>query len=63
MGTWATTFFLHDGRETDLLKVIVDHASQGNSQFQPSEANRVVQNFNNLSRSDQQAILNFLRSL
>jgi CxxC motif-containing protein (DUF1111 family) len=62
-GLGQRLFFLHDGRETDLMDVIQDHASQGNSQFGPSEANRVVQNFNNLSRSDQQAILNFLRSL
>jgi len=62
-GLGQRLFFLHDGRETDLLKVIADHASPGNSQFGPSEANKVVQNFNNLSVSDKQAILNFLRSL
>ena len=62
-GVGQRLFFLHDGRETDLLKVIADHSSPGNSQFPPSEANRVVQNFNALSTSDKQAILNFLRSL
>jgi CxxC motif-containing protein (DUF1111 family) len=62
-GLGQRLFFLHDGRETDLLKVIADHASPGNSQFGPSEANKVVQNFNALSVSDKQAILNFLRSL
>jgi CxxC motif-containing protein (DUF1111 family) len=62
-GLGQRLFFLHDGRETDLLRVIADHASQGNSQFRPSEANRVVENFNALSDRDQQAILNFLRSL
>jgi CxxC motif-containing protein (DUF1111 family) len=62
-GLGQRLFFLHDGRETDLLKVIADHASNANSQFQASEANQVIQNFNNLSNSDQQAILNFLRSL
>ena len=62
-GLGQRLFFLHDGRETDLMKVIADHASQANSQFPASEANQVVQNFNNLSTSDQQAILNFLRSL
>jgi CxxC motif-containing protein (DUF1111 family) len=61
-GLGQRPFFLHDGRETDLLRVIADHASQGNSQF-PSEANQVVQNFNGLSASDKQGILNFLRSL
>jgi CxxC motif-containing protein (DUF1111 family) len=62
-GLGQRLFFLHDGRETDLMKVIADHASNANSQFPASEANQVVQNFNNLSSSDQQAILNFLRSL
>ncbi len=59
-GLGQRLFFLHDGRETDLVKVIADHASNANSQFPASEANQVVQNFNNLSNSDQQAILNFL---
>jgi CxxC motif-containing protein (DUF1111 family) len=62
-GLGQRLFFLHDGRETDLMKVIADHASNANSQFPASEANQVVQNFNNLSNNDQQAILNFLRSL
>jgi hypothetical protein len=56
-------FFLHNGRETDLLKVIAAHASPGNSKFPPSEANPVVEAFSDLSASDKQAILNFLRSL
>ncbi len=56
-------FFLHDGRETDLLKVIADHASAANSQYPASEANQVVANFNALSVSDKQAVLDFLRSL
>jgi CxxC motif-containing protein (DUF1111 family) len=62
-GLGQRLFFLHDGRETDLMRVIANHASQANSQFQASEANQVIQNFRNLSDSDQQAILNFLRSL
>jgi CxxC motif-containing protein (DUF1111 family) len=62
-GLGQRLFFLHDGRETDLMKTIADHASNANGQFQASEANQVIQNFNNLSNSDQQAILNFLRSL
>ncbi len=62
-GLGQRIFFFHDGRETDLLKVIADHFSLGNNQFGPSEANAVVNNFNNLSSSDKQAILNFLRSL
>jgi CxxC motif-containing protein (DUF1111 family) len=62
-GLGQRLFLLHDGRETDLMKVIADHASQANSQFPASEANQVIQNFNSLSTNDQQAILNFLRSL
>jgi len=45
------------------VKVIADHASNANSQFQASEANQVIQNYNNLGAGDKQAILNFLRSL
>jgi len=62
-GLGQRLFFLHDGRETDLLKVIADHASPANSQFGASEANRVVEKFNDLGQGDKQAILNFLRSL
>jgi CxxC motif-containing protein (DUF1111 family) len=62
-GLGQRLFFLHDGRETDLLKVIEDHSSRASSVFPQSEANQVIQNYFNLSNSDQQAILNFLRSL
>jgi hypothetical protein len=62
-GLGQRLFFLHDGRERDLVRVIADHASQANSQFPASEANVVVSNFNALSPSDKQAILVFLRSL
>jgi CxxC motif-containing protein (DUF1111 family) len=86
-------FFLHDGRTSNLLTAIEDHASNPNDcvdtqtteqfeivfqvqgqevryrphasvdQFCGSEANRVINNFNRLSESGQQEILNFLRSL
>ena len=56
-GLGQRIFFLHDGRTTNLLTAITDHASSG------SEATEVVENFENLSTSQQQAILNFLRSL
>ncbi len=62
-GLGQRIFLLHDGRTTDLMEAIAAHASPGNRQFQASEANAVIHNFNALSRSDQQAILNFLRSL
>jgi hypothetical protein len=42
---------------TNLLTAIEDHASNG------SEANQVISAFNMLSTSDQQNVLNFLRSL
>jgi CxxC motif-containing protein (DUF1111 family) len=48
---------LHDGRTTNLMNAIQSHASNG------SEANGVEQNFDNLSPSQQQDLLNFLRSL
>ena len=78
-GLGERIFFLHDGRTSDLVQAIQDHASGGNegngraqefnsssnanSQFGPSEANRVIANYNNLSSSQQQDLLNFLRSL
>jgi CxxC motif-containing protein (DUF1111 family) len=62
-GLGQRIFFLHDGRTTDLVQAIQAHSSNGNSQYQGSEANGVVNNFNGLSVSDQQDLLNFLRSL
>jgi len=56
-GVGQRIFFLHDGRTSDIYQAIQDHASQG------SEANSVVRNFNLLSTTDQQAVVNFLRSL
>jgi CxxC motif-containing protein (DUF1111 family) len=62
-GLGQRLFFLHDGRTRDLLRAIQEHASSGNSQFGPSEANRVVSNFNSLTSRQRQDVLNFLRSL
>jgi CxxC motif-containing protein (DUF1111 family) len=56
-GAGQRIFFLHDGRTTDLVQAIRAHASPG------SEANTVINTFNGLSATDQQNILNFLRSL
>ena len=56
-GVGQRIFFLHDGRTTDLLQAIQDHASSG------SEANGSIQLFNNLNATQQQNLLNFLRSL
>jgi CxxC motif-containing protein (DUF1111 family) len=56
-GIGQRTFFLHDGRTNNLLTAILDHASSG------SEASGVVAQFQMLSTTDQQNIVNFLRSL
>ena len=57
-GLGQRIFFLHDGRTTNLINAILAHNSQG------SEANGPSFNFFvNLSVSQQQDVLNFLRSL
>ncbi len=62
-GLGQRIFFLHDGRTTDLAQAIRAHASGGDRQFGPSEANRVISNYNQLSDGQKQDLLNFLRSL
>jgi CxxC motif-containing protein (DUF1111 family) len=56
-GLGQRIWFLHDGRRSNLNLVIADHMSTG------SEANSVILNYNTLSVSDKQDVLNFLRSL
>jgi CxxC motif-containing protein (DUF1111 family) len=56
-GVGQRVFFLHDGRTSNLIQAIQDHASSG------SEAKQVVQNFLNLSPQQQQDLIDFLRSL
>jgi CxxC motif-containing protein (DUF1111 family) len=56
-GVGQRLFFMHDGRTSDLLLAIRAHSSNG------SEANTVIRNFNSLSSSQIQDVLNFLRSL
>jgi CxxC motif-containing protein (DUF1111 family) len=56
-GASQRLFFLHDGRTSDLLQAILDHDSKG------SQATEVIKAFKQLSVTDQQAILDFLRSL
>jgi CxxC motif-containing protein (DUF1111 family) len=56
-GLGQRLFFLHDGRTSDLMTAIRAHQSDG------SEANGVVNNFNQLNEGDKQDLLNFLRSL
>jgi len=56
-GLGERVFFLHDGRTSNLITAIRAHASQG------SEANGVVSNYLQLSETQKQNLLNFLRSL
>ncbi|HKN16897.1 MAG TPA: di-heme oxidoredictase family protein [Candidatus Sulfotelmatobacter sp.] len=56
-GLGQRIFLLHDGRTTNLITAIRDHASHG------SEASFVEEQFFNLSPTQQQEILDFLRSL
>jgi CxxC motif-containing protein (DUF1111 family) len=56
-GLGQRLFFLHDGRASDLIRAIQAHGSTG------SEANGVINRFNNLSSNQVQDLLNFLRSL
>jgi CxxC motif-containing protein (DUF1111 family) len=56
-GVGQRIFFLHDGRTSDLVQAIEAHRSQG------SEANQVINNFNQLSSDRATALLAFLRSL
>jgi CxxC motif-containing protein (DUF1111 family) len=73
-GVGQRLFFLHDGRTSDLMQAILAHAGSGNdcrgqhftrlSQGKcGSEANGVINNFRQLSPSQMQDVLNFLRSL
>ena len=71
-GLGQRLFFLHDGRETNVVNAIEDHGSnEGYSFTGPyfeyyygnSEANGVINNYNALSAANQQDLLNFLRSL
>ena len=58
-------FFLHDGRTTDIVQAILDHQSNASGKYGNSEANAVINNFLNLNpaTTDQQDLINFLRSL
>lgn len=74
-GVGQRLFFLHDGRTSDLMQAIQAHSSPGSvceasSSVSPpsfqrcgSEANQVIEAYDNLDTSQQQDILNFLRSL
>jgi CxxC motif-containing protein (DUF1111 family) len=56
-GLGQRVFFLHDGRTSNLITAIRAHASSG------SEANGVVANYLQLTETQKQNLLYFLRSL
>jgi len=56
-GLGQRIFFLHDGRTSNLFTAIAQHSSSG------SEANGVIANFNSLTATQKQNLVNFLRSL
>ena len=56
-GVGQRVFFLHDGRTSNLAQAIREHKSHG------SEANQVIDNFENLSHRDKKNLILFLRSL
>jgi len=56
-GLGERVYFLHDGRTSNLVQAIGEHAGSG------SEANKIVANFGALDAQQQQDLLNFLRSL
>jgi len=68
-GIGQRIFFLHDGRAKSLVDAILAHFSlpsppNGRTPAYPaSEANQVIRNFAALSATDQQDLVNFLRSL
>jgi CxxC motif-containing protein (DUF1111 family) len=56
-GLGQRLYFLHDGRTSDLVEAIKEHAGP------QSEANAVIKQYDHLSTADKQHLLNFLRSL
>jgi CxxC motif-containing protein (DUF1111 family) len=55
--------FLHDGRTSNIVTAILDHQSSANGVYPNSEANAVITAFTNLNSTNQQDLINFLRSL
>jgi CxxC motif-containing protein (DUF1111 family) len=60
-GVGQRIFFLHDGRTGDLMTAINAHAAGGSDPT--SEATIVINNFNGLTSTQKQDLLNFLRTL
>ncbi len=68
-GLGQRLFFLHDGRDNNLVQAIKDHCiapasdTSGDQRMSASEACTVVSKFNRLTVTQKQDLLNFLRSL
>lgn len=62
-GVGQRVFFLHDGRTSDIVQAVEDHFCGADSAYPASEANIIVTRFNALSATNQQDLINFLRSL
>jgi CxxC motif-containing protein (DUF1111 family) len=63
-GLGQRLFLMHDGRDTDLRNAIADHCiATTSSTVLPSEACGSVNAFSALTNSQQQQLLDFLRSL
>jgi CxxC motif-containing protein (DUF1111 family) len=61
-GAGTRTFFLHDGRTTNIWRAVEDHSCVAQSGFLASEANATITAFNALTVAQQQAVIDFLRS-
>ena len=62
-GLGQRSFFLHDGRSSNLIDAIEAHYSPGINGKGGSEANPVIRRYRRLDGSEKQDLLNFLRSL
>jgi CxxC motif-containing protein (DUF1111 family) len=68
-GVGQRIFFMHDGRTSDIVQAVEDHSDQyctggpGFTGYQASEADSVINAFNALSATNQQDLIDFLRSL
>jgi len=62
-GVGQRIFFLHDGRTTDIVQAVEDHFCADNATYPASEANNVINSFNALSATNQQDLIDFVRSL
>jgi CxxC motif-containing protein (DUF1111 family) len=62
-GVGQRIFFMSQGQTSDMVQAIQLHASKHDKNFPDSEANGVIANFNKASKTDQQAVVDFLRSL